>query len=1005
MARPKVRYIPDGPVLLRVSTRPQDLPGPAPDDPADARSWLTSTWAHPAVAEAVGLVSADLATRIDQVLTGAGSAAAVVRCARALSGYLTRWRERTTPLGMFAAVGVTVVGPPALPFGRPQAIARADADWLTAVIAPLSGDRLLRERLTLTADSSATLRGGRLHLRVRPGTSGRSGQERSVRYTPAVAAALQAATNPVAFSALVTELTEQLGAGQAQITGLLHALTDSGFLISSLHAPATTTDPLARLQRVLTGTGLEHLEPVCERLAEIRDLLDQHNRCAGEDEARALRSRLDTLMRVTATSTSVLAVDMRLDRPAQLPENVLSEAARAANLLIQVCTEPFGSPAWVDYHARFRSRYGVGAAVPVRELLADSGLGYPAGYLEGPPARRSWREVTDRDSYLLNLVQQALVNGHDEIELTGHDVQALTVGDHGTATFPDRIEFGFSVHADSAQALREGRFDLHVTGAPRSCTSMAARFAYLLPDADRDALARTYSTDGRSTAALLAFAPRQDHDFNITRTGRLLPDVICVGECGEHATIAVGDLAVTADQEQFYLIHRTTGRRIVARIPHALELTSQTPVLARFLAEITESRSVQFGPFSLGAAGRVLAYTPRIRSGSVVLSPRRWRLAASDLPDPSRPAAWEEQFARWRARWKVPARVVVINTNLHQTADLDRAADRAAIRAGLHVSDLLELREDPSAGRDWPDRPAEWLSVFRPALPQRLTPPVTTAPADPVLPGDGTVIHAHLTGNPLRFDELLSSHLPDVLNDLAGLGVQHWWASRSRNLISPHDDQHLTVTVRLSSPDDHPKVAQEFAAFCARLRTQGLPWKLTLHPYQPHTGRYGTGPAAEAAEAVFAADTLAAAAQLRAGTAAGVSPQVMCALSMLRIATAFEGARPADGLRALLAVLSPRTRPADRELTDRVRAFAADQRQISHLPDGAAVAAAWDARDTTLRRYRNLLPPGLHPDLMLATLLHDHHIRAVGVGPEAEQATNHLARSGAARVLAGTGRP
>jgi lantibiotic biosynthesis protein len=61
---------------------------------------------------------------------------------------------------------------------------------------------------------------------------------------------------------------------------------------------------------------------------------------------------------------------------------------------------------------------------------------------------------------------------------------------------PARLELGVSVHATSTEAMNRGQFELRITGAPRTHTSMAGRFAYLLPAADRDRLAKTYAAGG-----------------------------------------------------------------------------------------------------------------------------------------------------------------------------------------------------------------------------------------------------------------------------------------------------------------------------------------------------------------------------------------------------------------------------------------------------------------------------------------------------------------------------
>lgn len=97
---------------------------------------------------------------------------------------------------------------------------------------------------------------------------------------------------------------------------------------------------------------------------------------------------------------------------------------------------------------------------------------------------------------------------------------------------------------------------------------MAGRLADLLDDADHARLAATYG----------APQPPSDQDF-----------------------------PAPADAERTYLVQISSGRRVMPRIPHALDTSVQSPPLARFLAEVADARSAVFRGFDLGAA-RVLPY-------------------------------------------------------------------------------------------------------------------------------------------------------------------------------------------------------------------------------------------------------------------------------------------------------------------------------------------------------------------------------------------------------------
>ncbi|MGP3965353.1 lantibiotic dehydratase [Nonomuraea sp. 3N208] len=152
----------------------------------------------------------------------------------------------------------------------------------------------------------------------------------------------------------------------------------------------------------------------------------------------------------------VLAADTAVDGRISLPRTVLDEAAAAASVLLRLTTRPFGPEVWRDFHLAFRARYGPGALVPVRELIADSGLGPPAGFL-GAARERPLRPLSDRDSTLLALIQQAAVDGRPEITLTEPLIRQLTVGDPAEMVVPQRAELPFQVDAESADAVARGR--------------------------------------------------------------------------------------------------------------------------------------------------------------------------------------------------------------------------------------------------------------------------------------------------------------------------------------------------------------------------------------------------------------------------------------------------------------------------------------------------------------------------------------------------------------------
>ncbi|MGH3278552.1 MAG: lantibiotic dehydratase family protein, partial [Trebonia sp.] len=623
------RYRPCGVILARSTTNPGDLGVPRhldlADDATAARegmAWLEKLWARDDVRDALSLASPALCERVGELLAGGPGTARTRDLRRAVLSvafYMLRWQQRVTPFGLFAGILPAGTGPTAASIGtRHRVTACPDAEWISALADGLDQVPGLRPGLTVVASSLATVRDGRLVVPcfAEPDRRGQAvlppAREASVRWTRPVQAAVEIAVTAVRVADLTAMIADRFpAAGPDAISVLVDGLIDGGFLITRLHPPMTANDPLSWMITALRDADPGGTPGIAARLKALELVSGQvaaSNRCGDPDEGARLRASAAARMRDLASSAGhPLAVDVRLDGHVTLPGAVLEEAALAADVLLRLTTRPFGSPAWADYHARFRDRYGPGAVVGVRDLVADSGLGYPDGYLGTPRQRPLWRMLTHRDAALLAMIQQAVLAGNAEIRLTDADVTALTYGDQAGIVPPQRAEIGVSLHARSAAELDRGDFELRVVAVPRAPTSMAGRFAGLLTDSERRQLAAPFS-DGDAMTVQLSFPPRRARAGNLVRVPPLAP-VLALGEypASEAATVSLDELAVTADATQMYLVHRPTGRRVAPVIPHALELTLLTPPLARFIAEVADARTARLGPLDLGAA-RALPY-------------------------------------------------------------------------------------------------------------------------------------------------------------------------------------------------------------------------------------------------------------------------------------------------------------------------------------------------------------------------------------------------------------
>ncbi|WP_445395037.1 lantibiotic dehydratase [Streptomyces sp. LE64] len=971
-------------------------------------AWLRAVWADNDVAEALQHSSPVLAAQVGALCTAEHPALRdVQRAAFSVARYLLRAQHRATPFGLFAGVAAAEFGPQArADWGEEHvAVGRAGAEWLAALVARLESCPVLLERLPVVVNNTVTYRGDRLIVPFQPDFQDERTRavEASLALTGPVRAVLAATRAPIRFGTLLDKLQAEFPeAGPEKARQLLAELIRRRVLITSLHTPSTETDALGYLVGQLDAIDAGSLAPVAETVRELRAVRAGLEECAAHGGRDSVAARMRDL--VPGLRRHPVALDLRLDAQIVLPEAAAREIERAALILTRLSIRPYGTAAWNEYHQRFYERYGIGTMVPLAEVVADSGTGYPDGY-PGTPAGARRRRVSARDDALVRLAQAAALDGRNEVILTDQQIEALDVGPD-EPRLPPHLEIGVRLHAASLEDLQGGRFRLEVVSVSRGVGVSTGRFLSVLATADREALvaelADLPAADGNTMPAQLSFPPLLPESAHVTRSPQVLPTVISLQEhrAPQDTVLTPEDLAVGCDGRRMYLAAPERRHRVEAIGMHALNLRTHTSPLVRFLTELSRAQCAQVIVFDWGAAA-AMPFLPRLRYGRTVLAPARWRLEASELPGRVRPRAeWDAAFAAWRVRRRPPRRVYLVEDDRRLFLDLDEAGHRALLRRHLDRSRLAVLVEAPEPeAYGWCGGRAHEVVVPLRATRPPTWPPLPTPSRARVLsaaqmqtPAASSVLLAALYCDPRRQDVLLSRHLPGLLEQL---GNPPWWFIRFRD-----PDQHLRVRIALPDPEAFADTARTASAWADELRSIGLLTDLRYPTSYREMGRWGSDTAWEAAEEVFRADSRAILAQL----AQSQRPvqRTLVAAHTVAIASAFLGSTAA-GMRWLINHIPPKApAPVPRpQFTDVVRLAdpSDDWAALRRVPGGDAVVSGWADRDTALTTYRPHLPgpdtQGIAVDDVLTSLLHVHFVRHVAVNFPEEEVCLYLARAAA----------
>ncbi|MGH8902522.1 MAG: lantibiotic dehydratase [Egibacteraceae bacterium] len=993
-----------------------DLTGSTSEHVAQWRRWLQQVWAQDAIAAAIEVASPVLARGVLQVCDGRRQQARQVRRAVvSVVRYLLRATSRATPFGLFAGVAPARFGPELeVRYGEEHhAVARVDAEWLAGVITRLERCPALRHRLLVVMNNLSFVRDGRLVVgcQQRPDASSRTEPaEVSVRHTRAVQTIMQAAESPIRVGGLAGKLAASFPeTPESVIEGMLAELVAQRILITSLHPPLTATDPLAHVVEELAAVGADALPQVAglfHELCEIHGDLSRHNRVSSPMQRRDLRTSASRRMVAIFKAGRPVMVDLRVDCGLVLPYAVAREAETAASALARLTPYPFGFPAWRDYHARFLERYGIGALVPVLEILnADAGLGFPAGYRDARLSPPPVPGLSERDVLLLALAQKAAIDQSVEVCLDDQAIADLAAQDVATARVQPHTELRFQVHAPTPAALDRGEFELSVAGVSRAAGTTAGRFLDLLDPADRERMLGAHTqlptVSEDALPVQVSCPPLYARTENVARSPAVLPQLVSLAE--HHArgdgVLPLDDLAVSGDAQRMCLISVSRRRPVEPTVFSAVEFTNSAHPLLRFLCEISTARSAAAPEFSWGAARR-LPFLPRLRYRRTILSPARWILAATGMPGPTAPwLDWMESLAAWQRRFRVPDAVHLGEDDRRIRLDLTVPAHLYILRSDLDRAGHATVREAPNTSAfGWFEGRAHEIVVpltatSRP-VPRRAWSGCTIGPEHGHLPAASDWLYVKLYGHPDRQTAILTTHLPALLSTWGR--PPQWWFMRYQD-----PEPHLRLRIRLPSADAFGETAQRVGAWAAGLRRLGLIGQVQLDTYYPESGRFGDGAATAAAESVFAADSAAAIAQLTHSGRSGEPHQhAIIAASLVDLATSFTGGT-GDGMHWLIEHVSktPIQAPA-REVHDQAIRLANPHDHSATLraiPGGEHIAAAWARRRTALATYRAALTASgeTAPDSVLPDLLHLHHVRMAGLSPDTEQACVRLARAAA----------
>lgn len=914
--------------LARIPLLPAD-----PQDPSDGSAL---------VAEGMFLASRDIQSPGEDGL----------RRAHTERAYQLRAQHRPTPQGVFA--GVTTMewttGPAKLHLGAAhRPVSYPNPAWLHQVCDQALDDPEVLRGLRFTANPLTVGRGDRFEVE-RPGGDDTDPVRASVRATPATTLILRNCRHGASWQTVAAAIHRAWPSVPAStIDDTLRALTRDGLLYCDLTPDDVREQPLSHILKHLPTA--HRLHSVLSRLHALLADADAHPPGA-PDRAATLESARKVCDAITDVKRPIY-VDTAVDAHIALPHALAEQATAAANVLWRTATSRDPLTRW---YARFLDHYGVNRLVPLLEATDDiTGLG-----TDTEPAAP--RHDARRDAVITGLYAGAIAEGASEVILDDTTVDALSVRAERDRP-PASAEIYARVLAASARDRDAGRYFLAITRTGQPAGSARGRFTTLLP-----APAATGSDNGPMVAEL-AFAPRFHVGAALTSDTRNAGYRIRLGGHAGEDDLLLDELALASNGHRLLLWSTRHDRQVIPvhrnPIGHPL-----MPALAAWLCLLGQHPAPPLTGWSWGPVEHA-PFLPRVRYGSTILAPARWRLPES-LTTAATRSQWTTALETWRGTTTpAPPPIVVTDDDdrqipLHLDRDDDAELLRRYVRRGLDTvsephggSDTVQAAVPGPAGH-------HIVEVVVPLTnPETITAPAPPAPTTPtaehgeILPGGEWLSLAIRAPQPTQ--DAILARLHHLAVEHRGRWDRWFWLRYHTEALGPQ------VRVRFHGDPETlgGQLLPEVHKLCTQLASERLCGGFVVEPYAPETTRYGGSAAITAAEQVFHRDAELVLALLGAYT----DPATRLAAAAVSAAAIARIVADAD-----LESLAPfRLDKPDRATFTRIRPAARQLDNGEHLEP----LEACKARSHALHAYRELLPHNRTNDCA-SSLIHMHANRLLG---------------------------
>ncbi len=656
--------------VIRTPVFPLDKMKEIPDYPDKLLEFVRQQWQNHLIKDAIQLASPALFTQLNSEISQGNLSLGI---SNSFLRYYIRMCYRSTPFGLFAGVGIGLIGPQTeikiKEFQEHQINCRLDMEFLGARVMKWTADLDFRPGLSYQSNTSLYKIGAKWrYIEVfYLGDARKRYRIVAVDRNPILDEIIMNTDSIRSWIYLIEQVVGK-GYKESDATAFLNELVDSQILVPEWYPNLTGQEFSTKLLGKVFHLSGEHLSFQNYRL--LVDKISSHSKPG------RLKNQVDEIIDLAKQS------DVKFN-PAHLIQGDLQTSFENAELsqdlsnrvlmgirILKALSRQRPRKILEEFKKQFEDRfgsqkialplvmdaeYGIGLSGPIGQQMADPSplldqLDFPVGI--EPDGSRPPHPV------LLAKINESRNAGSLYIDLNKSDIRELGIQ---KGHWPNQVYAMCRLAGDPLKTTIV--FDLASAGNP---AHLLGRFGFMEPEGKLNELVEEMIKDdiAKYPDHLLAEIVHLPED----RTGNILQrpsyydwEIPYLASSGDEAgVIHPNEIMVSVVDDKIVLRHKNQDKTILPRLTNAHNYQFRQLPLYQFLAECVHQDSMGgFFP-GWGYLSEMYDFLPGIRYGQLVLTLPRWRVKVEeDLKKTNlNGLSLYERICEWAGKNKLPERVI-----------------------------------------------------------------------------------------------------------------------------------------------------------------------------------------------------------------------------------------------------------------------------------------------------------------------------------------------------------